>query len=73
VTDLCAAVGMAPQAVSNQLQRLSDRQIVIARREGNRFFYMLADPCIPGLLDLGFCLLEESRKGRDRRVRKERR
>jgi DNA-binding transcriptional ArsR family regulator len=74
VTDICAAVKMAPQAVSNQLQRLADRQIVIARREGNRLFYTLADPCIPGLLDLGFCLLEETRKSRaSNRARKERR
>lgn len=73
VSDLCTAVSMAPQAVSNQLQRLADRQIVVARREGTRLFYRISDPCIPGLLDLGFCLLEEmpsakngnrSRKGR---------
>ncbi len=73
VSDLCTAVNMAPQAVSNQLQRLADRQIVVARREGTRLFYQITDPCIPGLFDLGFCLLEEipntqkrnrSRKGR---------
>jgi DNA-binding transcriptional ArsR family regulator len=73
VTDICAAVEMAPQAVSNQLQRLADRQIVMARREGTRLFYSLADPCVPGLLNLGFCLLEESRKGRaTKRASKER-
>jgi DNA-binding transcriptional ArsR family regulator len=60
VTDLAAEIGMAPQAVSNQLQRLADRQIVVARREGSRLFYRIADPCVPGLLDLGLCLLEET-------------
>lgn len=60
VTDLAAELGMAPQAVSNQLQRLSDRRIVSARRAGNRLFYRIADPCVAGFLDLGLCLLEES-------------
>jgi DNA-binding transcriptional ArsR family regulator len=66
VTDIAIEVGMAPQAISNQLQRLADRQIVVARREGTRLFYRIADPCVPGLLDLGLCLLEETKviKGR---------
>lgn len=62
VTDLATEVGMAPQAISNQLQRLADRRIVTFRREGNRLFYRAADPCVSGLLDLGLCLLEESEK-----------
>ena len=60
VTDLATAVEMKPQAVSNQLQRLADRRIVASRREGSRLFYRIADPCVPGLLDLGMCLLEET-------------
>jgi len=60
VTDLATEVGMKPQAVSNQLQRLADRRIVESRREGSRLFYRIADPCVPGLLDLGMCLLEET-------------
>jgi DNA-binding transcriptional ArsR family regulator len=60
VTDLAAAVGMTPQAVSNQLQRLADRRIVSARREGTRLYYHIADPCVAGFLDLGLCLLEET-------------
>ena len=60
VTDLSTEVGMKPQAVSNQLQRLMDRRIVASRREGSRLFYRIADPCVPGLLDLGMCLLEET-------------
>jgi ArsR family transcriptional regulator, lead/cadmium/zinc/bismuth-responsive transcriptional repressor len=64
VTDLAESVEMAPQAVSNQLQRLAGRRIVESRREGNRLIYRLADPCVRGLLDLGMCLLEEAKKRR---------
>jgi ArsR family transcriptional regulator, lead/cadmium/zinc/bismuth-responsive transcriptional repressor len=60
VTELAAEVGMKPQAVSNQLQRLADRRIVASRREGSRLFYRIADPCVTGLIDLGMCLLEET-------------
>src|SRR5215204_5182010 len=62
VTDLATEVGMKPQAVSNQLQRLADRRIVASRREGSRLFYRIADPCVTGLIDLGMCLLEETGK-----------
>ena len=67
VTDLAAALEMAPQAVSNQLQRLTDRSIVSARRDGTRLYYRIADPCVAGILDLGFCLLEEAGEARRRR------
>jgi len=60
VGDLAEQVGMRPQAVSNQLQRLADRRIVAARRDGNNVFYRIADPCVTSLLDLGLCLLEET-------------
>jgi DNA-binding transcriptional ArsR family regulator len=60
VTQLAEATGMRPQAVSNQLQRLLDRRILGSRRNGNRVFYRIADPCVPSLLDLGLCLLEET-------------
>lgn len=63
VTDLAAEVAMAPQAVSNQLQRLADRRMVAARRDGVRLYYHLTDPCVAGLLDLGLCLLEETGRG----------
>lgn len=59
VNDLAEEVGMRPQAVSNQLQRLLDRRILAARRQGNNVFYRVADPCVPSLLDLGLCLIEE--------------
>ena len=58
VTDLADAVGMRAQAVSNQLQRLVDRQILAARRDGNWVYYRIADPCVLQLLDLGMCLTD---------------
>lgn len=63
VSDLASDVGMAPQAISNQLQRLADRRIVATRREGNRILYRIVDACVPALLALGLCLTEEARAG----------
>ena len=60
VTELAAAVGMKPQAVSNQLQRLVDRGILRARRDGNNIHYRIVDPCVLRLLELGLCLIEEA-------------
>lgn len=62
VTDLSEAVEMAPQAVSNQLQRLVDRGIVAATRNGLQIFYRVVDPCVVALLDQGLCLAEDSRR-----------
>lgn len=59
VTDLAATVGMKPQAVSNQLQRLSDLGILASRRDGTSVYYRLVDRCVSGLLDQGWCLTEE--------------
>jgi ArsR family transcriptional regulator, lead/cadmium/zinc/bismuth-responsive transcriptional repressor len=65
VNDLAAAVEMAPQAVSNQLQRMADRGIVVARREGSSIIYRIADPCVTALLELGLCQAEDARGARD--------
>jgi DNA-binding transcriptional ArsR family regulator len=59
VTDLAASLGMKPQAVSNQLQRLSDLGILESRREGTSIYYKLVDLCVRSLLDQGMCLMEE--------------
>lgn len=59
VSDLAALLGMKPQAVSNQLQRLSDLGILASRREGNNIHYRLVDLCVRSLLDQGLCLMEE--------------
>jgi len=58
VTELAEAVGMKPQAVSNQLQRLVDRGILSVRREGINMCYRIEDPCVPVLLERGICLIE---------------
>lgn len=60
VTDLAAALAMKPQAVSNQLQRLSDLGILVSRREGKSIIYRLVDPCVTALLDQGLCLMEDA-------------
>ncbi len=60
VTDLAAAVGMKPQAVSNQLQRLSDLGILTCRRDGKSIYYRLVDLCVVELLDQALCLMEEA-------------
>jgi ArsR family transcriptional regulator, lead/cadmium/zinc/bismuth-responsive transcriptional repressor len=58
-SDIAEQVGASQQAVSNQLQRLADQRIVHSRRNGQRVLYRIIDPCIPGLMDLGVCLLSE--------------
>ena len=59
VTELAANLGMKAQAVSNQLQRLSDLGILNSRREGNNIYYRLVDLCVRSLLDQAMCLMEE--------------
>lgn len=58
VNELAEAVGMKPQAVSNQLQRLVDRGILEAKREGTNVCYSILDPCVPVLLERGVCLTQ---------------
>lgn len=61
VNELAETLGMSPQAVSNQLQRLVDRGMLAGRREGTSIHYRIVDPCVTGLLDLGLCLGEDAR------------
>ncbi len=63
VGQLAEETGMSMQAVSNQLQRLTDQGVLVARREGNRINYRIVDPCVTGLLELGICLIEEVSSG----------
>lgn len=60
VAELAEEIEMSPQAVSNQLQRLVDRGILAARRDGNNIYYRIVDPCLPTLLELGLCLVDQS-------------
>lgn len=57
VSDIAAEIGSSTQGVSNHLQRLTDQQIVATRRDGNRIYYRLIDPCVGGVMELGLCLL----------------
>lgn len=61
VGELADQLGMKPQAISNQLQRLADRSIVESRRQGVQIRYSIADPCVLTLLHQGWCLAEDSR------------
>ncbi|OJW18929.1 MAG: transcriptional regulator [Planctomycetales bacterium 71-10] len=61
VTDMAKALGMRPQAVSNQLQRLSDTGVATSRREGNNVYYRVTNACVAPLLDRALCLMEDER------------
>jgi ArsR family transcriptional regulator, lead/cadmium/zinc/bismuth-responsive transcriptional repressor len=60
MTSLADSLGMKPQAVSNQLQRLLDRGILASRRQGNNVYYRIINSCVTELLDRGLCLVENS-------------
>lgn len=60
--DLAEAVGMKPQAVSNQLRRLADMGILDTRRHGSHIHYHIVDECVARLLYHGLCLNEEREK-----------
>lgn len=57
VSEIADAVGASTQSVSNHLQRMADQQIVSTRRDGNRIYCRLIDPCVGGVMELGLCLL----------------
>ncbi len=62
VTELAEAIGMKPQAVSNQLQRLVDRGILGSRRDGLQIYYRIVDPCVVSIIEHGLCLSEDAQK-----------
>ncbi|PZM77145.1 MAG: transcriptional regulator [Candidatus Melainabacteria bacterium] len=59
VCELAAAVEMTPQAISNQVHRLSDRGVVSTRRGGNMIYYRIIDQCVVALLQKALCLLDD--------------
>ena len=67
VTDIAKTLGMKPQAVSNQLQRLSDTGMVVSRRDGNNMHYRVINGCVAPLLDLALCLMEDERRSQPER------
>ena len=60
VTALAETLGMKPQAVSNQLQRLVDKGVLSNIRNGTSVHYRIIDSCIMSLLDQGLCLTEDT-------------
>ena len=58
VTDLSRALRMKPQAVSNQLQRMARMGLLASRRDGNSVYYQLNHGCVPQILELAVCLME---------------
>src|SRR6516225_10470986 len=72
VTALAHAVGMKPQAVSNQLQRLVDKGILSNVRNGTNIHYRIIDPCVVALLDQGLCLTEDTWERRSKTLPKRR-
>ena len=63
VSDLASDVGLSVQAVTNQVTRLVDQRIVVARRDGTRLYYTVVDPCVATLLDRGLCVIEDAWRG----------
>ena len=60
MSDLAEAVGMKPQAVSNQLRRLVDLGILSTRRHGVHIHYSIVDSCVTKLMYHGLCLNQET-------------
>lgn len=61
MTELALSLGMKPQAVSNQLQKLLDLGFLASRRQGANIYYRIVDPCVRSLLDHGLCLSEDAK------------
>ena len=59
VTDLAETLNMKPQAVSNQLQRLTDRGILASKRTGIYIYYRVVDTRSLHLLERGLFLKEK--------------
>ncbi|MEO1130294.1 MAG: metalloregulator ArsR/SmtB family transcription factor [Planctomycetota bacterium] len=59
VTDLANETEMSTQAISNQLQRLAELGIVHGTRNGLNVSYRVVDPCVPVLIERGWCHIEE--------------
>lgn len=71
VTDIAKTLGMKPQAVSNQLQKLSDTRMVTSRRAGNHILYRVMNACVAPMLDLALCLMsDESQNSTPSPIRK---
>jgi DNA-binding transcriptional ArsR family regulator len=56
VSDLAKCLGMNVTAVSNQLQRMTDRGVVTSRRKGLHIIYRILDPCAISVINHAWCL-----------------
>ncbi len=56
VTDIAKILNMGTTAVSNQLQRMTDRGVVTSRREGLKMFYRIVDPCTISVVNHAWCM-----------------
>lgn len=61
LTEIGEAVGLKPQAASNQLQRLVTAGCLTKARDGKSVRYRICDPCVPILIERGWCLLEDAK------------
>tara|TARA_R110002094_G_scaffold16494_1_gene28087 strand:+ start:327 stop:578 length:252 start_codon:yes stop_codon:yes gene_type:complete len=59
VGSLADEAQMSRQAASNQLRTLADAGVVTGRQEGLKVFYRVIDPCVPVLLERGWCHIDE--------------
>lgn len=69
VTELAAAVGMEPSAVSHQLRILRHLGLVVGRRDGRQIVYDLHDDHVGELLEQAIGHVEHLRQGRSRSAR----
>ncbi|HFQ81909.1 MAG TPA: ArsR family transcriptional regulator [Desulfobacterales bacterium] len=58
VSDLARLLNLNTTAVSNQLQRLTERGIVASRREGLKVIYRILDPCAISVMNYAWCLTQ---------------
>ena len=59
VCDLAAFLGLSESAVSHQLRRLKDLELVKSRREGQVIYYSLDDAHVAELLNVGLAHVTE--------------
>ena len=59
VCDLAALLGLSESAVSHQIRRLKDLDLVKSRRDGQILYYSLHDPHIIDLIQVGMDHIRE--------------
>lgn len=67
--EMAERLGKSAQSVSNQLQKLADRGLVGARRQGSHMIYKISDPCVTAILERGLCAIEETQWSTQKRTK----